>query len=85
MPNAPVSIRKARGALTIRNSSLSLHLTRSSRNQPAAASLEIDGIGSSGKTPPLKLDLWTGFAAVTGHVTDYFHVTEPTRTGTPSA
>jgi len=77
MPTSPVSLRKLRGAVTLRNQSLSLHLSKNAKGQSAAATLEILGPDASSKAAPLSLDLWTGFAAVTGHISDYFHTTRP--------
>jgi hypothetical protein len=72
-----VSMRKARGSLTLRNPSLTLHFTSNPRKQKAVARLQIHDPRARKGAPPLSLDVWTGFAAITGHVADYFFVTEP--------
>lgn len=79
MSHADVSIRQRRGVLVLRNHSLSLEFARDPRRQPTAAVLELLRPEARPPAKPLRLDLWTGFAAVTGHVSDYFLCTEPSR------
>lgn len=76
MSSAQVSVRRSRRKLAVRNQCLGLHVSADG-SRPTAAYLEVQHPEARKGSAPLALEVWSGFAAITGHVEDYFFVTGP--------